>query len=83
MSSRPEYVIVAQQLVARSGRDGALRYADSNIRAQEKLGNKPGVEGWKAIKEEVQRLGGSSSPEAKGGKGANKAAKGAKGPKKK
>lgn len=77
MSSRPEYVIVAQQLVARSGRDGALRYADSNIRAQEKLGNKPGVEGWKLIKQEVERLGGPST-EGKGSKGSKGTGKSAK-----
>ncbi len=54
--TRPEYSIVAKQLLEQRGRDKALRYADSNIRAQKKLGNNPGVKGWQAIKREIERL---------------------------
>lgn len=56
LMSRTEYTIVARQLLEQRGRDKALRYADSNIRAQKKLGNQPGVKGWQAIKREIERL---------------------------
>ncbi len=56
MKAKDAYPITARLLVQQHGMERALRHVDSQIKAQNKLGNRKGAEGWKEIRGEIMRL---------------------------